>query len=86
MAVEVTVNDPVGATKPKNRPPTQPAEDEVPTIVTAVDPVINARDITLVEGDGWLLIQPQRDCTTTEIADVSTTVGDDMTLSSAENT
>lgn len=92
VAVEVTVNDPVGATNEASEPPadtTASEEDEASTIfVTAVDPVTNARDITLVEGDGWLLDSSRSGIViTTEIADrFDKSVGDDMTLSSAENT
>lgn len=89
VAVEVTVNDPAGVSEPADDTPVSEESDEAPRIfVTAIDPIANATDITLIEGEGWHP-DPTRSgiVITEEIADqFEKTVGDDLTLSSAENT
>lgn len=86
VAVEVTVNDPVGDAETTEE---TAASEEAPHIfVTAVDPMTNTRDITLIEGTGWQE-DPARSgvVITEEIADrFGKGVGDEITLSSAENT
>ncbi len=89
VAVEVTVNDPVGESEPAADTPVSDEGEEAPRIfVTAIDPVTNARDVTLLEGEGWEDDSARSGIVITEeIADrFDKIVGDDLTLSSVENT
>lgn len=89
VAVEVTVDEPASTTEPAADAPASEEDSQAPRIfVTAIDPVANATDITLIEGEGWTE-DPTRSgiVITQEIADeFNKAVGDDLTLRSAENT
>jgi len=86
VAVEVTVNDPVDITVASDE--AIPADQAPHIFVTAVDPVANSRDISLIDGTGWQ-DDPQREgiVITPEIADrFDKALGDVLTLSSPEQT